>query len=80
MFATRVRRATGKIERNPSAFLGDGTPLPFEGTEIMRAVTVPLGLTLGQARLTKISHLILGIGCRRIYGSAIGEAKCQPER
>jgi hypothetical protein len=46
----------------------------------MPAVTVPLGLTLRQARRTQASHLILGIGCRKIYWSAIGEAKCQPER
>jgi hypothetical protein len=58
MFATSVRRATGKVERNPSAFLGDRTPSPSQGTETTRVVTVPLGLTL--------PHLILGIGCRKI--------------
>jgi hypothetical protein len=52
MFARRVRRATGQIEPNPSAFLGDGTPSPSQGTKTMGALTVPLGLTLPQARLT----------------------------
>jgi hypothetical protein len=58
MFAARVRLATGQVERNPSALLGDGTPSPPQGTKIMPAATVPFGLTL--------PHLILGIGCRKI--------------
>jgi cold shock CspA family protein len=43
MFATRVRRVTGMVEHNPSAFLDDGTSSPSQWTETMRAVTVPLG-------------------------------------
>ena len=41
----------------------------------VRAVTVPLGLTLRQARLTQTSHLILRVGCRKMIELQEGETE-----
>jgi cold shock protein len=41
----------------------------------VRAVSVPLGLTLRQARLTQTSHLILRVGCRKMIELQEGETE-----